>query len=295
MRTVNQVPGLQATLLNPIYRLLKNPFFGRYRVAAWRWPENVAAAGWKRVRFESPSGAWLSGFLGRGRIEGVKRGVVLAHPIGASAKGFFLKNGVAEVLRTAGFDVLLFDFNGFGDSESGDFDYPGDLIAAGNYLRQESGVEKVGVLGVSFGAAWAICALSRASHPFFAAVLDSPFARLEEYWARHRLAYVALRAMRIARPGLVKELTPIERISEMHGARSVLLVFGKEDEVTPVSVGQRLLNAALPRARDDAPPLDLWVVEQAQHMNAFQADSERYRSRILEVFGTLSPRVPLAG
>lgn len=271
---------------SPLYRILKKPFFGRYQASPWRWPPDVSMDDWERVRFPSPSGASLSGLLGPAGKAGTRRGVVLAHPMGSAAKGFFLKNGVADMLRRAGFAVLVFDFNGFGESATGNFDYPADLIAAGKFLKERLGLDEVGALGVSFGAAWIACAVARPDHPFSAAVLESPFARLEEYWGRHPLAYVVLRAMSALNPALARSLRPIERITELHGLRSALLVYGDEDAVTPVSVGERMLSAA----RTSQPPfaLDLWVVEHAEHMKVFQTDRARYCERVVEVFGAAS-------
>lgn len=264
-----------------LYRLLKQPFFGRYGAKPWRWPENVADGGWERVRFTSASGAELGGLLGRGAGPGPRAGVVLAHPMGAAAKGFFLKNGVADMLLRARLDVLLFDFNGFGESETGNFDYPADVIAAGEYLKARCETTEVGALGVSFGAAWIACAASRPEHPFSSAVLDSPFARLEEYWSRYPFANIVLRAISLAQPELAKSLRPVERITELHGLRSALLVYGSADEVTPVSVGERLFRAA--QGSEPTPELEFWVVNQAEHMKAFQTDEAGYRERVLSV------------
>jgi alpha-beta hydrolase superfamily lysophospholipase len=269
-----------------LYHLLKKPFFGRYQTSAWRWPSDVAEGDWEPVQFQSPSGALLSGRVGRASDLRTKRGVVLAHPMGSAAKGFFLKNGVADMLRAAGFVVLVFDFNGFGESETGNFDYPGDVIAAGSYLKEEFELDDVGALGVSFGAAWIACAVSRPTHPFSAAVLESPFARLEEYWGRHPLAYAMLRAISVVQPALARSLRPVERIAELHGLHSALLVYGDEDAVTPVSVGERMLSAA--RTSQPPPPLELWVVERAEHMKAFQADRDTYRDRVVSVLGATS-------
>ena len=42
-----------------------------------------------------------------------------AHPMGVEAKGYYLKHGHGMALRQGGFNVLLFDFNGFGESGNG--------------------------------------------------------------------------------------------------------------------------------------------------------------------------------
>ena len=53
--------------------------------------------------------------------------IILAHPYLADAKLFFLRRGHAEMYLKLGFDVFLFDFNGFGESPFLNFEYEEDL------------------------------------------------------------------------------------------------------------------------------------------------------------------------
>src|SRR5688572_26397595 len=97
---------------------MKKPFFGRF-MQPWRWPADVSTAGWERFAIASPSGSRLATLM-KQAPEG--RGVVVcAHPMGLAAKGFWLRQGHADALLAAGYHVLAFDFNGFGESPSTSF------------------------------------------------------------------------------------------------------------------------------------------------------------------------------
>ena len=98
------------------HRILRKPFFGRFEVP-WEFPRESDPAEWDRVMFRGAYGARLSGLAGAAKSESVQGALVLAHPMGKSAKGFWLRHGHAELFRRAGFHVLAFDFNGYGESE----------------------------------------------------------------------------------------------------------------------------------------------------------------------------------
>jgi hypothetical protein len=96
------------------FHVLKFPLLGRYAVR-WHWPPGVDLAQWDRISFESGSGAKLAGLYASATIES-KGVVVCAHPLRRDAKGYFMSTGRAKMLRRNGYDVLLFDFNGFSSS-----------------------------------------------------------------------------------------------------------------------------------------------------------------------------------
>lgn len=90
-----------------LHSILRKPFFGRFEVS-WTWPSPDDAAKWERFTFESPAGARLVGLWGP--AEGSANAtLVLAHPMGKAAKGFWLRQGHADLFRCSGFNVLLFD------------------------------------------------------------------------------------------------------------------------------------------------------------------------------------------
>ena len=260
--------------MGTFHRLGKKLFFGRFQ-RTWRWPKDVPEADWERLTFPSPNGARLAGIFGTSRNGQTKGAVVLAHPMTAGAKGFWLKHGHAELLRSSGFHVLAFDFNGFGESESADFDYPGDVLAAGQYLRQRFPALPLAVVGASFGAGYAMCAMARDGHPFGAAVLEATFPSLPYYWRPYLLPYLALRASQIVAPGFERRLRPVLAATRLKERPHLLLIHGERDAITPVAVGTELVAAIGDRA-----PAELWTVPEAEHTLAFAAQRDPYRERV---------------
>lgn len=176
-----------------IHRILKKPFL-RHFEREWRWPEDVAQEGWDAVSIKSASGSNLKAIFGASQTKHVLGVIVLAHPMRKAAKGFWLKSGHAELFRNAGYHVLAFDFNGFGESQSTTFDYPSDVIAAGEYIKHEYSSLDIAVVGASFGAAWSICAMSRTAQPFKAAILEASFPTLSDFWQRYPFPNFMLKA-----------------------------------------------------------------------------------------------------
>lgn len=268
-----------------MYKLLKQPFFSRYQVP-WQWPASVAQDAWERVAIKSDSGAVLSGLHGRSQTEDVKGTIVCAHPLGKAAKGFYLQQDHVSPLRANGYDVLLFDFNGFGESSEGNFLYPLDVLAAGWWARERAPERPVGLLGVSFGAAWGVCALATPNHPFSAAVLECPFTTLEEYWYRYRFAYGMLKLVSVVRPGLARSLRPIEKISEVSAVDTLLLIYGSEDDVTRSEMGERFMQGLASSSLEV--PADMWLVQGAQHTKAFATAREDYCNKMMRCFAAMT-------
>lgn len=257
-----------------LHRVGKKLFFGRFQ-KKWRWPENVSESGWERVTFPGASGARLAAVFGAAGAERAEGAVVLAHPMGTAAKGFWLKQGHAGLLRDHGFHVLAFDFNGFGESESSNFDYPSDVIAAGEYLRQRVAPLPVAVLGCSFGAGYALCAMSKEGHPFRAAVLESTFPSLPFYWRPYPLPHLLLRASQIVYPPFERGLRPILAATQLKAKPHVLLIHGQDDAITPVHVGNQLQSAMSGHSS-----VELWPVPEAEHNMALKARRDDYAQRV---------------
>ena len=258
-----------------VHRLLRKPFFGRFEVP-WRWPQGADEAAWERVSFAGYRGAWLVGLWGE--AEGKPRGVlVLAHPMGKAAKGFWLRYGHADLFRRAGFHVLAVDANGFGESTPVSFDYPADVLAAGQWVQAHHPSLPVGLVGASFGAGWGLCAMARDGSPFRAAVLEAAFPTLPEFWRHYPAAYATLRASQVVWPRLERGLRPEREAARVVGRPSVLLVYGADDRYTPPEHGERLARAL------DAggAHTDLLVLPKVGHTFAYRDAPEEYEGRVI--------------
>jgi alpha-beta hydrolase superfamily lysophospholipase len=259
-----------------VYSVLKKPFFGRFQ-KPWANPEGYVADDWTRVEFPNASGARLVGLHARARTGAPKAVVVVPHPMVAEAKGWAMRSGHTDLLRDAGYDVFVFDFNGFGESENGRFEFPTDIVAAGQAAAKLHPDVPVALLGISMGAGYGVCALDTPDHPFKAAVIENAFTTLDEFWIQYKAPYVLLRTLSALAPTLARTLRPIERITTIQGVQSMFLIYGADDTATPPGMGERLL-AACPLPDDKR---SLWVVPQARHLRASKAAPDEYRTRVV--------------
>lgn len=221
-------------------KVIKKVFFKPYMIE-WRWPScNEEQTNWQNITFQSETGAKLAGLFSEAK-QSTRGIVVCGHPMHPLAKGYFLKYGHAQALRRAGFDVFLFDFNGFGESEMGNFDFPKDILAATNFAS-ELKVRNVGYLGISFGASWAISAMMYEKHHIKTVVLECPFTTLEEFWLRYPIAFLVLKLTKAFKPGLYRRLYPILNASRIEKLENLLLIYGDNDKITPPDLGKRFLE-----------------------------------------------------
>jgi uncharacterized protein len=260
--------------MSRIHRLLRKPFFGRFEVP-WIWPSTGGQSGWERVTFENLRGARLVGLWGP--AEGAAIGtLVLAHPMGKAAKGFWLRHGHADLFRGSGFHVFAFDANGFGESEATSFDYPADILSAGLWAQARTPELPIGLVGASFGAGWGLCAMARADSPFRTAVLEAAFPTLPEFWRHYPLAYAFLKVSQLVRPSFERSLRPEREATRVVGHPSILLLYGDHDQYTPPAHGQRLV-----RALRNVADVDLYVIPDVGHTFAYRDAREDYVARVI--------------
>jgi pimeloyl-ACP methyl ester carboxylesterase len=247
----------------------------------WRWPAGATPAAWERCAVETDDGAALAGLYGAAEAGPPTAAVLLVHPMDPRGKGYLLQRGHARFLREAGYDVFLVDLNGFGESDHASVDYPGDVRAAFAAMADRSPATRYGALGVSLGASTLFCALARADLPVDAAVFDSPYTTVEEFWT----AYDPLRGalVRIGgalAPRRVAALNPLAWADSLTAPDRVLFVYGADDEYTPPAMGDRLVDRlSLPDAA-----VDRWTVPDGRHVRTYLADPDGYERRVTACF-----------
>jgi fermentation-respiration switch protein FrsA (DUF1100 family) len=142
----------------------------------------------------------------------------------------------AAVLTAAGFDVLLFDYRGYGRS-TGRPDEHGtyrDARAALEWLRREPDVDPARVLYLGESLGGAVALELAMEHPPAGLVLLSAFTSVREMARRH---------YRVIPGGVVPDAYPSLRL--IASLRAPLLVLhGEDDMIVPVEQGQALFDAA---------------------------------------------------
>jgi alpha-beta hydrolase superfamily lysophospholipase len=260
---------------NAAYRLFKKPFFGRF-VRPWRWPDSVDQHHWQRLSVESQSGAIIAALLAPAHTLQAKGAILMSHPMGVVAKGFWMKYGHAELLRQAGYHVMVFDLNGFGESTSTTMDYPLDVLAAGQALQARYPDLPVAVVGASMGAAMSVCAMAQSEHPFKAAVLEAAFPTLLHFWSRYPIPKLGIQLSKVVYPAGERSLRPTHAAEHLVGSPALLMIYGDADEFTPVKDGELLWQALRHRTQTE-----FWQVPGAKHTHAYAAQPKEYAEKVI--------------
>lgn len=196
--------------------------------------------------------------------------------------------GIGSGLWRAGNNVLLFDYRGCGESDTGRQSLAHhelfDARAAVQYVFERMPQARLGVIGYSMGGALAI--LLAASEPGIRAVVaDSPFATMRDV-----IDYAYRRRRLPSRPLL--ELTdvltrwrygypfhavrPLDVVAQI-APHPLLLIHGTADAVIPVKHSYWLYEAA-------REPKDLWIFEGAAHCGGYFVDRPAYVTRVAQHF-----------
>ncbi len=223
----------------------------------------------ERVDFLSANGLWLAGWYGEGRGEREAATIIVCHGWAADKRDML---GLTPALRASGFDVLLLDLHGWGDSDRGPVTFgdreTGDILGAVRFLKQGWGgsSRRIGVIGFSMGAAAAIRAAAQNSE-IDALVADASYARLDAQVGRffQRFAgpfwpvvYVPARWFGERLTGTtIGAISPLQAIARIT-PRPVLIIHGTRDGVIDMDDARQLYQAA-------GPPKTLWLVEGAGH------------------------------
>jgi pimeloyl-ACP methyl ester carboxylesterase len=263
------------------HHLLKKPFFGRF-MKPWRWPANVSQEGWERVRIASRSTSQLEAIVARTPL--APRGVVVcAHPMGFACKGFWLRHGHAQALLDAGFHVVAFDFNGFGESPSTNFDFPGDAMSVGLWARAAFAGLPVYALTASFGAINTLSAIDEADFPYDKVVAEGCPPTLPDFWKAYPFAHAVLNISRRISPQGELHLRPVHHLAHMRDV-DVLLIHSRADRLTPVHFGDALQQAASRPER-----IQRVILDKADHTYGMRDEPQRYWNAVLEFFNQSSP------
>lgn len=211
----------------------------------------------------------------RAKGEKARATVVLGHPMGKEAKGYFLKRGYTDLLREEGFNVVIFDLNGFGESSHGSFSYFEDIVAIGIKAKALTPDLPVGYFGISLGASWATIAFADETHPYDFAVIESAATSLPEFWVHFPVAYKALKVFSFLVPKYAKKLVMIERIKEAKRLRALLLIYCRKDRWVPLEMGKRF-------ERNSPVPTRLWVAERGRHAELMRSPvKEAYKETVV--------------
>ena len=202
---------------------------------------------------------------------------------------------VARFLHQAGYNALLFDFRGCGESGGDRFSLGyyevRDVSGAVAYLQSEhpEAAGRIAVIGFSMGAAVGVLAAAR--DPAIGAVIeDSGYAELTELLEREiprqsRLpGIITWPTVWMGRLLLGYDISTVRPVDAMPALadRAILIIHGTEDTVVTVDHAHRLAQAAQASRAGSAPPADVWIVPEVTHVGAFSKHPAGYQRRVLD-------------
>lgn len=237
---------------------------------------------WEKVAVQSKSGGIIKGLFAKSKSEIEKATIVLGHPMGKEAKGYFIKRGYTELLRNAGFNVLIFDINGFGESSHGNFLFYEDIVAIGGTAKALCPELPLGYFGISLGGQWSTIAFTDKNHLYDFAIIESAATSLDEFWIQYPLAYRTLKLLNVFLPKYAKKVKMIERIKEVNRLNSLLLIYSENDLLIPFEMGKKF-------QKNSSVPTELWSVQDAKHAEIMKSNyRSEYQEKILDYFNTES-------
>jgi fermentation-respiration switch protein FrsA (DUF1100 family) len=233
------------------------------------------------VRIPTSPTTSVAGWFARGTGRGA---VLLLHGVRADRTQML---GRAEFLRAEGYSVLLIDLPAHGESSGeritfGAHEGAGVLAALG-YLRANLPGERVGVIGVSLGAASLV--LSRPTPSPSAVIVESMYPTITEAVADrlvtrlgpvgNAIAPLLLWQLPLRTDVTAAQLRPIVAIAEWQAP--LLVASGTEDQHTTWQETERIFAAA-------QQPKELWAVPGAAHVDLYAYAPAAYKGRVLKFF-----------
>jgi len=187
---------------------------------------------------------------------------------------------LAVFLVKRGFDVLIFDYEGYGASQG----HPNprhvveDGIAAVRYAQAHLRDPKTGVVvfGQSLGGAAAVVVAAREPE-VKAAVIESAFSSYNAM-AREALQRSVLTWLfaPLAPLFLNHDYDPIDYVAQI-APRPVLFIHGDHDHIVPMHMSRDLYA----KARE---PKTLWIVPGGDHLECDKLEKKKYEDEIVNFF-----------
>jgi fermentation-respiration switch protein FrsA (DUF1100 family) len=195
-----------------------------------------------------------------------------------------------KALHDAGFTVLAFDYRDEGESDgslvSVGFYEVRDLLGAVDWAAQH-GYDKIGVIGYSMGASTALVAAAKDDR-IQAVVADSPFANLHDYLEDNLPVWSHLPNWPFT-PEILWECRVLEgldsrQVDPLDGLaawkpRPLLLIAGTADDTIPMVNSQALYNVV-----KNNPDDQLWIVDGATHVKAYNVNPQAYEAKVTSFF-----------
>ena len=200
--------------------------------------------------------------------------VILVHPYHKKAKDYFLYSGHPELYYNLGYEVVIFDFNGFGESDDLHFEFERDIIHVASYYKALWSIDEVYSHGISLGAAMLIKSLAM-PHPFKKAIIENCLDETTNYFKKRSIPlYILMKVLFFAFPAWRKSNTYTGIISVVDSPDSLCFIYSTQDDLTTPEMGKMLQNNAII-------PVQYHLLE-GKHMESISKDFLRYNTAIID-------------
>ena len=238
------------------------------------------------ISFTTSDGLTLRGWWLAGNQE--SSAIIMVHGVDTNRADPSVKMlDIAAELVDQGYNVLMFDLRGHGESEgsqiSAGYFEKKDVLGAVGYVRQK-GLAKIGVLSYSMGAASSLMAAVE-TQDILAVVADSSYADLEEiieyqFSVRSDLPEFFIPLILFMDKTLYgidfKAVKPVEAIKKL--SCPVFIIVGGKDDTVSTDQAQREFEASL------NPLSQLWVLPEAEHTRCYVCRPQEYIEKIEAFF-----------
>ena len=198
--------------------------------------------------------------------------VVLAHPMKSLGKYYFIEYGHTNLYLSLGYNVVLFDFNGFGESDDRGFDFPNDVVKAIEFAKKQFPNLPLFLHGVSFGASQIILGSLEVNENINGLVVESAVSsNLAYYKGRGSRLYHLLNLYNNVFPKKNEHNIYTKMVAKLNKT-PLLFIYGTQDVITPLWMGEKLFKAAKTKKQLE--------VFDTKHLTTITEEPEKYTSVI---------------
>lgn len=238
--------------------------------------DKVLLEGWNKIKVESR----LKNIcvIHKETTSTTPKGIVfLSHPYLADSKQFFLRSGHAQMYLDGGFHVVIFDYNGFGESKFSDFNYAEDFSIVVKHFRNKFPDTLFFGHGISFGASNLINYTNDPSHQLDKIIIENCLdSNLTYYKKRNIKLYYLMKALMKVFPFANKNHDYSKGVQSIKNISEALFLYNTDDTLTTIEMGEKLQkNCAVPSQM---------VIFGGKHLEAFVTEPERYKNTVSNYF-----------
>jgi predicted alpha/beta-fold hydrolase len=199
--------------------------------------------------------------------------IILSHPYLSDAKLFFLKNGHADLYLNNGFNVFIFDYNGFGESEFVNFNYPKDLDLVCEFVKAEYPNLAICCHGISFGASQLINYSMNQGQLCNKIIIENCLDTNTSYYKkRNRKLYLTMKILMRLFPRVNQDHAYTQNIKRIHGKPEVLFIYNENDKLTTIEMGKSI--------QANCPVKSHFEVFKGGHLEAIK-ENKKYESILI--------------